>query len=100
MAQPLTPAAETALLARLSEAEFDLVFADAWAGKYTHLDDALRLLKPGGLYVVDDMLPQAGWPDDHREKAECLIKELERREDLTLTKMAWSTGVIVAVKRR
>ena len=88
-----------ALLARLPEAEFDLVFADAWAGKYTHLDDALRLLKLGGLYVVDDMLPQAGWPDDHREKAECLIKELERREDLTLTKMAWSTGVIVAVKR-
>ena len=88
-----------ALLARLPEAAYDLVFADAWAGKYTHLHEALRLLKPGGLYVVDDMLPQAGWPDDHREKAECLIAELERREDLTLTKMAWSTGVIVAVKR-
>ena len=87
------------LLARLPEAGFDLIFADAWAGKYTHLNDALRLLKPGGLYVVDDMLPQAGWPNDHRERAECLIAELERREDLTLTKMAWSTGIVIAVKR-
>ena len=84
---------------RQLERESDLVFVDAWVGKYTHLDDALRLLNPGGLYVIDDMLPQADWPDDHRAKAECLIAELERREDLTLTKMAWSTGVIVAVKR-
>ena len=88
-----------ALLGRLPESGFDLVFADTWAGKYTHLPEALRLLKPGGLYVVDDMLPQADWPDDHREKAECLIAELERREDLMLTKLAWSTGVIIAVKR-
>ena len=88
-----------ALLGRLPESGFDLVFADAWAGKYTHLQEALRLLKPGGLYVVDDMLPQEGWPDDHREKAGCLIAELERREDLTLTKLAWSTGVVIAVKR-
>jgi len=30
--------------------------------KYTHLDDALALLKEGGLYVIDDMSPQANWP--------------------------------------
>ena len=48
----------------------------------------------GTAWLLDGMSP-----DDHREKAECLIAELERREDLTLTKMAWSTGVIVAVKR-
>jgi predicted O-methyltransferase YrrM len=89
-----------ALLGRLPEAGLDLIFADAWVGKYTHLQEALRLLKPGGLYVVDDMLPQAGWSDDHREKGVRLIAELEQREDLTLTKMAWSTGVIIAVKRR
>ena len=87
------------LLGRLPEASFDLVFADAWAGKYTHLDEALRLLKPGGFYFVDDMLPHPDWPAEHWEKAERLTAELEGRVDLTLTKMAWSTGIIVAVKR-
>ncbi|HKE05049.1 MAG TPA: methyltransferase domain-containing protein, partial [Blastocatellia bacterium] len=33
--------------------QFDMIFADSWPGKYTHLDEALRLLKRGGLYVVD-----------------------------------------------
>ena len=41
---------------------FDLIFADAWPGKYTALDAALALLAPGALYVVDDMLPQPNWP--------------------------------------
>jgi predicted O-methyltransferase YrrM len=88
-----------ALLGRLPECGCDLVFADAWAGKYTHLGDALRLLKPGGLYVVDDMLPQADWSSDHRAKAVELIAELERRDDLVLTVMSWSTGVVVAAKQ-
>ena len=88
-----------ALLGRLPRAGFDLIFADAWAGKYTHLHEALRLLRPGGFYVVDDMLPHPDWPAEHRENAERLIAELERREDLTLTQMVWSTGVIIAVKR-
>src|SRR5262249_23478976 len=30
--------------------QFDLIFADSWPGKYTHLDEALRSLKRGGLY--------------------------------------------------
>jgi len=37
---------------------FTLVFADAWAGKYHHLEEALQLLAVGGIYVVDDMRPQ------------------------------------------
>ena len=28
---------------------FDLVFADTWPGKYTNLDEALELVKIGGL---------------------------------------------------
>ncbi len=37
------------LIARLSPGTIDLIFADTWAGKYTHLDGTLKLLKPGGL---------------------------------------------------
>jgi predicted O-methyltransferase YrrM len=88
-----------ALLGRLPRAGFDLIFADAWAGKYTHLDEALQLLRPGGVYVVDDMLPQPDWPEEHRRMAERLIADLRGREGLVLTELSWSTGIVVATKR-
>jgi predicted O-methyltransferase YrrM len=78
--------------------QFDLIFADSWPGKYTHLDEALRLLKRGGLYVVDDMLPQPNWPDGHAQRADELISVLENRDDLIITKLNWSTGVIIGTK--
>jgi predicted O-methyltransferase YrrM len=77
---------------------FDLIFADSWPGKYTHLDEALRLLKRGGLYVIDDMLPQPNWPDGHAKRVDELISILENRKDLAITKMNWSTGVIIGTK--
>jgi predicted O-methyltransferase YrrM len=77
---------------------FDLIFADAWPGKYTHLNEALRLLKRGGLYVIDDMLPQRNWPDSHAQKVDELISILENRKDLLITKLNWSTGVIIGTK--
>lgn len=79
-------------------ATFDLIFADAWPGKYSHLDKALELLKIGGFYVIDDMRKQPNWPVGHEKKANELVQVLENREDITLTKMDWSTGLIVAVK--
>ncbi|REK18342.1 MAG: methyltransferase domain-containing protein [Planctomycetota bacterium] len=87
------------VLAELPKSSFDLIFADTWAGKYTHLEEALSLLAPGGLYVVDDMLPQSTWPEGHAEKAARLVAELDAREDLVVTKMCWATGIILAVKR-
>ncbi len=66
---------------------FDFIFADTWPGKYTHLEEALQLLKIGGLYVVDDMLPQPGWPEGHPAKAANLIAVLEQRKDLCITKL-------------
>jgi predicted O-methyltransferase YrrM len=74
-------------LAAQPASSFDLVFADAWPGKYSHLNDALRLLKPGGLYIVDDMLPQVNWPEGHGRNVDRLVTELGRRTDLALTKL-------------
>jgi len=85
-------------LRRAEPDQFDLVFADSWPGKYTYLDEALRLLKRGGLYVVDDMLPQPNWPDGHAQRADELISVLEIRGDLTITKLNWSTGIIIGTK--
>ena len=86
-------------LRRWSGAPFDLVFADAWSGKFSDLDAALRLLAIGGLYVIDDLLPQPSWPDGHGPRIEPLLAELERRPDLACVRLAWSSGLAVAVKR-
>jgi predicted O-methyltransferase YrrM len=77
---------------------FDLIFADTWAGKFTHLNEALALLKPGGLYVIDDMLPQPNWPEEHGKKVNLALQELEARTDLVATRLNWATGIILAVK--
>ncbi|MDW3646064.1 MAG: class I SAM-dependent methyltransferase [Bacteroidia bacterium] len=79
--------------------KFDLIFADAWPGKYSELVEVLELIQPGGFYVIDDMNPQANWPDGHQEKAEALVAYLETRKDFSLTKMNWSTGVILMTKK-
>ena len=82
-----------------ADAKFDYIFADTWHGKYLLLDEVLTMLKPGGLYIVDDMLSQPNWPEGHAEKAIEFVKYLENRNDLLLTKQHWATGIIVAVKR-
>ncbi|MEM9886373.1 MAG: class I SAM-dependent methyltransferase [Bacteroidota bacterium] len=79
--------------------KFDLIFADAWPGKYSELEIALHLLNSGGFYIIDDMKEQANWPVGHAAKASQLICDLENRTDLTLTKLNWSTGIIIATKK-
>jgi predicted O-methyltransferase YrrM len=79
--------------------KFDYIFADTWHGKYLLLDEVLDMLNRGGLYIIDDMLPQPNWPDGHHEKAINLVTYLDSRKDLLLTKQAWATGIVVAVKR-
>jgi len=78
---------------------FDYIFADTWHGKYLMLDEALAMLNAGGLYIIDDMLPQPNWPEGHAEKAIKLVEDLDGRSDVVLVKQRWSTGIIVAVKR-
>ncbi|KUL33589.1 O-methyltransferase [Streptomyces regalis] len=77
---------------------FDLVFADTWPGKFTHLDRALELVAPGGTYLIDDLLPQPGWPDGHHAAVTHLLATLERRPDFRTTRLAWSSGLLMAVR--
>jgi predicted O-methyltransferase YrrM len=79
--------------------KFDYIFADTWHGKYLLIDEVLTMLNKGGLYIIDDMLPQPNWPDGHQEKVMKLMAYLEKRDDLLLTKQVWATGIIVAVKK-
>ena len=81
------------------EQKFDYIFADTWHGKYLLLDEVLSMLNKGGLYIIDDMLAQPNWPEGHQEKALELVTDLEKRDDLCLTKQVWATGIIIAVKK-
>lgn len=78
---------------------FDVIFADAWPGKFSHLEEALALLRPGGVYVIDDLLPQANWPEGHATKVANLIKDLERRDAFSTVRLAWASGLMLVVRR-
>ena len=79
--------------------KFDFIFADAMPGKYDLSEETIDLLNHGGLYIIDDMLPQPNWPAGHDENVKNLIDNLEKRNDLVITKLNWSTGIIIAVKK-
>ncbi|WP_276374972.1 class I SAM-dependent methyltransferase [Chryseolinea sp. H1M3-3] len=82
-----------------AEQRFDYIFADTWHGKYLMLDEALSMLNKGGLYIIDDMLPQPNWPEGHHAKAINLLDCLDSRDDLILTRQVWATGIVIAVKK-
>jgi predicted O-methyltransferase YrrM len=78
---------------------FDFVFADAMPGKYEGLDDALAVVKPGGFYVIDDMLPQPNWPEGHAEKVPLLIEQLAANGCFEILPLVWASGVVIAVRK-
>ena len=77
---------------------FDLIFADMPPGKYQYLEETLQLLKSGGLYVIDDLLLQTSWNEEHVGRVYKLIAALEQRKDVRITKLNWSSGIILAAK--
>ncbi|MEM7138676.1 MAG: class I SAM-dependent methyltransferase [Myxococcota bacterium] len=77
---------------------FDMIFADSWPGKFQDLELAIELLAPGAIYVVDDLLPQPTWPDGHDASVAELIDRLSNDARLALTKLSWSTGLIIATR--
>jgi predicted O-methyltransferase YrrM len=81
------------------QSRFDYIFADTWHGKYLLLDEVLAMLNKGGLYIIDDMLPQPNWPEGHREKVINLLHYLDTRNDLVLTRQVWATGIVVVVRK-
>lgn len=69
------------------------MFADTWPGKYSLLKEALDMVRPGGVYIIDDMDPRADWPDGHMEKAKRLLSQLWCLNDWTFSLCTFGTGV-------
>jgi predicted O-methyltransferase YrrM len=87
-------------LNRQKPESYDFVFADAVPGKWDGLRDCLRVVKPGGFYVVDDILSQASRPDGFPDKVPVLMNALASDENFAIVPMSWATGIVVAVRRK
>lgn len=85
-------------LSQTSPYSFDLIFADAWPGKYNLLDETLDLLKVGGFYVIDDMSLQPNWPEGHVEKAAQLLDVLNQKNNLSVCRLEWATGIVICTR--
>ncbi|MCT2090191.1 class I SAM-dependent methyltransferase [Micrococcus terreus] len=93
------------VLPRLSSRSYDMVLIDAdHASLMFHLEQAARLLRPGGLLIVNDALDQDRVPRPAvRESSTLAARQLGRavREDeLWLSALTpTGTGVLLAVRR-
>ena len=77
---------------------FDLIFADAPAGKWHGLDRTIAALVPHGMLIVDDMTPLPDWTDSQRDAQERVRRTLLAAPELTSVELACGSGVILSVR--
>lgn len=93
------------VLPRLADGAYDLVLVDGAKDQYpAYLEHALRIVRPGGVVAIDNML----WHDKVADPAardettvllRNLSKELRDREDLVTALLPVGDGLLVCVKR-
>ena len=83
---------------RARDIAFDLIFADAPAGKWDGLDQVIAALAPHGMLIVDDMTPQPGWSDEHQAATEQVRRTLLAAPELTSVELAHGSGVILSAR--
>lgn len=82
------------------DAQFDLIFADTWAGKFTELETVLDMVKPGGFYVIDDLNHQTDWPPGHQDKVILLLEKLKCQTDFYTLPLDMGSGFMVLCRKR
>ncbi len=103
----LAPAAKTldALLAGGEAGTFDFVFIDADKENYAHYyEQSLRLLRPGGLMAIDNVLwdgrvAEPEMSDSETEAIRSLNQKLLGDERISLSLVPVADGVTLALKR-
>lgn len=78
---------------------FDLVFADTWPGKFSHRAEAMSLVAPSGIYLIDDLFPHPGWPEGHQSSVDALRADLEQMEGWAVATLEWASGIMMCVRR-
>jgi len=67
-------------------------------GKHTDLDLSLTLLRPGGLYICDDVKPEPDWPVERFARVQRTIAELGTRPGVDRVYIPWRSGVVILAK--
>jgi len=80
--------------------QFDLVFADAAAGKWEGLDKTIQAMAPGGFLLLDDMAPDRWRLANERAANEHVLSVLCADSRLVCTELPVSTGIIVCARKR
>ena len=86
-------------LKKIPNETFDLIFADTWAGKFTHLDSILNMVKPGGFYLIDDLNYQVDWHKNHQDKVLLLVEKLKCHPDFFSFPIDVGTGMLLLCKK-
>ena len=91
------------MLPRLTDEAYDLVFVDAEPADYPrYLDEAVRLLRVGGIVVLDDVLTAAVVDPTAVDPSTFALREIARqvREDdrLVSVLLPLGDGLLAAVK--
>ena len=93
------------VLPRLADAAYDLVLVDGEKDEYpAYVEQALRLVRRGGVIVLDNMLwhdrvADPAGRDETTKRLRALGKELRERDDLLTTLLPVGDGLLVCVKR-
>lgn len=78
--------------------KFDLVFADAAPVKYGELEAIIRLLRKGGILVVDDLCVTADATEQEMLERDGLRLSLLRHPDFQAVELEWSSRVVLATR--
>ena len=93
------------------DAPYDMIFMDAAKGQYIHfMPEILRLLKPGGLLISDNVLQEGDIIESRfiitrrnrtiHSRMRSYLYELKHHEELETTILPVGDGVTVSVKKK
>ena len=97
--------AALSVLPKLSDGAYDLVFVDADKSEYPdYIDQAVRLLRHGGIIAIDNALwhdktADASNTEAETESVRAAVTAIRDNEDLLSTLLPVGDGLLVAVKR-
>jgi predicted O-methyltransferase YrrM len=91
------------VLPRLADTSYDLVFVDAVFVEYPrYLDEAIRLLRPGGVVALSGALPEVVPEELRRHRDYLAVREVQRvcqeHDGLVLWPLPFGTNLLVAAK--